>query len=1041
MHTRYTYLLTGILLLFFFQCCYIEKTNAQFPQLYFENITTQNGLSNNTVTCLFQDKKGFLWIGTANGLNKFDGNQFQIFYHEEGNKNSLSGNSIVEILEDETGIFWIATKDGGLTKYDPLQIKDKQFTQIKHNRKDTTSIPSDRMTALFDLNKDYLLISSENMSLGFLNKKTLSITYPAIPIDSTANDFLDPAKSVNRITSGNWIHHITADENFIYISFLAGGGRVFIFDRKTYQVKTNTFEIIASSIPFFNVDKNKIWYASWSKGLYMQENYSVDKTGLLKHKKVLDLPDEVTHILSWDENILIASTRNSGIYLLDKTNYEYERVLHKRAYQNSIASNRVICMLKDRNNIWWMGTNEGLSKYNPVQWQFGAEEITDDYSKQITHFSLYDDGNVLRLCTDKGIYKKNNASGPFKLINFLYNGVQIEPTQIYPLENNKYILNTENANYWYYPETEKIKLFEVERYHVFGKDQYYTSSPLNRGSYQIRDMLTDTIEGNAVYLFATLGWGVGIYDLTEKIFYDFIKDSDSSIQNNMTRVLFKDTNKNYWVGTSEGLYKWNKSFPFKNYFEQYLYNENDPNSISGNSVTGIYEDNNHHLWITTNNGLNEFDGTKFYHYKPPFANSKFMYDIYADKKNNLWIAVPGGFEVFNLITKKFKHIDLPNSEWSLKYPAKILQSESGKWLYGSGNYLISFEPDSFYFNNSFPEIYLSDFSVLDESIFDTEAFDKLKFKYNDNFITISFSSLQLSQPELVKYQYQLSGLNKDWIDIDNSGKINFTSLPPGKYELKVKVTNAQGTWSEGKTLTAFTIIPPYWRQWWFYVLCAICAAGIIYAIVRYRENQLMQIQHIRNKIANDLHDDVGSTLSTINLYSEVAKMKSDPDNKYLKTILDKISNTSLEMQENMNHIVWSLQPRNDTFEQMMLRMKSFALENMQAKNVRTEFFIDEKLNDLKLSSDRRKDLFLIYKESIHNIIKYANCTDVKIHFNKNKDAIEMKIEDNGSGFNLKEKFSGNGLHTMKERSKALNGNLHMHSETGKGTTVLLEFPI
>ncbi|MBK7037536.1 MAG: hypothetical protein IPH42_14635 [Bacteroidetes bacterium] len=133
---------------------------------------------------------------------------------------------------------------------------------------------------------------------------------------------------------------------------------------------------------------------------------------------------------------------------------------------------------------------------------------------------------------------------------------------------------------------------------------------------------------------------------------------------------------------------------------------------------------------------------------------------------------------------------------------------------------------------------------------------------------------------------------------------------------------------------------------------------------------------IRNNIANDLHDDVGSALSTINLYSEVAKMKSNEENEDLKNMLNKISDTSTEMQDNMNHIVWSLQPRNDNFEQMLLRMKSFALETLQIKNITTNFIVDEKLSDIKLTPDKRHELFLIFKEAINNIVKYANCSIV-----------------------------------------------------------------
>lgn len=1027
--------------IFILPCICIHSAFAQFPQFYFENITTENGLSNNTITCLYQDKKGFLWIGTTNGLNKYDGTVFQTFIHKEGNKNSLSGNSIVDILEDESGIFWIATRDGGLTRYDPEQNTDKQFHQFTYNPEDPSSLPSNRMNAIYNLDENYLLFSTENMSVGFLNKKTFEISFAAYQYELPGLQSTDPEKSVKENLTNNWVHHFASDANYMYLSLLAGGGRIFIFDKNTHQLLTPDFKIFSSSINYFLPDGENIWYASWSKGLYVQENYKPGKSLPLQHEKILIIDDEVTHITLWNENYLLASTKNSGVYIVNKKDFTHKQILHNRAEKTSIASNRVICMLKDKNNILWLGTNEGLSKYNPVQWQFSAEEFSPDYSKQLNHFSIYEDEKFLRINTDNGMYKKDKLLNAVYKNDITYQNIKIEPTIIFPWQNSNYILNTENGSYWYDLEKEKVHLIDITKFYSFSTNTTYFHNSLTRGNYQVRDMLADTIDGHVVLVCAALGWGMGICDLTDSIFYDFIKIGENSLQNNMTRVLFRDSKKNYWVGTSEGLYKWKKSFPFKNEFEKYLHNDAATNTLSGNSISGMYEDKNGTLWITTNNGLNAFDGITFTRYSPSFASSNSMYEIYPDSKENLWIAVATGFEVFNISTKKFQHIEIPEKNWLLKYPSKMNTRDDGKRMYGAGNYLISFYPDSFYFENNFPEIYLTGFDVFDDPIFQTASFSNLHFPHKKNFITISFSCLQLSQPKTVRYKYLLQGLNEEWIEMDNTGKISFTSLPPGKYTLLAKVTNAQGEWSSEKKLVHFSIKPPYWQTWWFYLLCVLAGGAIVYAIIRYREKNLLQLQTMRNKIANDLHDDVGSALSTINLYSEVAKMKTGKNNDELKNILDKISDTSIEMQENMNHIVWSLQPRNDVFEHIILRLKRYAVENLQVKNIRTDFFIDEKLNDVRLSAEKRKELFLIFKEALHNILKYADCSEVKIRFQKIKNTIQLEIQDNGSGFDDSEKFDGNGLHTMRERAATLKGTLQISARQGEGTTVVLQFPV
>ncbi|MBK9557049.1 MAG: hypothetical protein IPO47_14685 [Bacteroidetes bacterium] len=335
-------------------------------------------------------------------------------------------------------------------------------------------------------------------------------------------------------------------------------------------------------------------------------------------------------------------------------------------------------------------------------------------------------------------------------------------------------------------------------------------------------------------------------------------------------------------------------------------------------------------------------------------------------------------------------------------------------------------------------MYITDLLVSDELIDKSNFYTDLVFKHDENFVTINFSSLQLSQPNTVKYRYQLSGLTENWTDLGKNNVIRFTSLPPGKYTLYIQVTNPQGDWSSSSNMLSFEILKPYWQTWWFYLLCILSLIGITFLIIRYREQQLKNVLSMRNKIANDLHDDVGSALSTINLYSEVAKNKSGA-NKDLEPILDKITGISTEMQDNMTHIVWSLQPRNDNFDQMLLRIKSYALENLSVKNIEIYFDIDEKLSGIKIAANKRKELFLIYKEVLNNIQKYANATQVHIQFKRLGGDLRMEIRDNGIGFDIKALNDGNGMFTMRERAAALNGNFDMDSEPGKGTTVVLTF--
>lgn len=1018
---------------------YKPLSAQQFPDFHFENISTADGLSDNTITCLFQDNKGFLWIGTGNGLNRYDGNIVTTYFYEEGNANSLGGNFISGIIQDDAGVFWIGTRDGGITRLDLSAPLAKQFKRFSNIPGDSTTMFSNRITTLAELNSDYIVFSAEGISAGFINRKTFEITYHESK--NTAVALLD-TKITSPQPDGNvWLQLIKREGNTVYLSGLIGG-TVYAFDNTNPIVPKNSTDGTASSIQNFDIDGDTIWVGAWVHGLFIQENplgKAIDKS--LALKKVVPIEAEVLSVLSWDKNFVLAGSKGNGLYLVNKKTFEYKVFQHDRADAFSLAGNKINCLLKDSNGILWVGTSAGLSKYNTIQWQLNATLIKDDFTKEITHFSIFEfKDHTFGLNTGMGLFRYFPESQTFTQHHFMYNGAEINPTAIVAISDEKHYLTTETNTFFIDLKTLHIAEIFPETLCNPVLETCYRTKDVLFGNYQIYDVLFDTFDNHILHFFTTIGSGVGIYDATDDTYYNLFQYSNkpNSISNNFVRNIYRDSKGNIWVSTSEGLNKWNKSFPIKNDFTIYKHSITDSNSISHNNISAVWEAPDGILWIATSNGLNAFDGKKFTRYYNTVNGLQQMFGLYPDNKGNLWLPIKGGFLVFSLQNRNFRFVPLIYSGWSLRSPAKLLKSKSGTWMYGAGNYLISFNPDQYIFETGFPELYITDLLVSDKLIDKSNFYSDLVFKHDENFVTINFSSLQLSQPNTVKYRYQLSGLTENWTDLGKNNVIRFTSLPPGKYTLYIQVTNPQGDWSSSSNMLSFEILKPYWQTWWFYLLCILSLIGITFLIIRYREQQLKNVLSMRNKIANDLHDDVGSALSTINLYSEVAKNKSGA-NKDLEPILDKITGISTEMQENMTHIVWSLQPRNDNFDQMLLRIKSYALENLSVKNIEIYFDIDEKLSGIKIAANKRKELFLIYKEVLNNIQKYANATQVHIQFKRLGGDLRMEIRDNGIGFDIKALNDGNGMFTMRERAAALNGNFDMDSEPGKGTTVVLTF--
>ncbi|MBA3647154.1 MAG: hypothetical protein H0W62_01160 [Chitinophagales bacterium] len=1029
-----------LLLVYFITLTLASK--GETPDFHFENFTTENGLSNNEVSCFYQDKNGFLWIGTKFGLNKFDGNQFQSFYHNPNDSNSLSGNQIVDLLQDENGVFWVATKDGGLTRYDPLAQHGKQFDQFINSPENPLSFPTNRLNCVFNYSSKYIMAGAEGFPIVLIDKKSLKVVRWTAVMDTSDLFSLFNADIKQQLLWSPWVHKIKRQNDTLFISFLSATIVYRIVKNRLYNPKYNpSIEADPSgilTIPDFCIDGKKIWCTSWKQGLFLQQDSFFNDHWTISTKKFGDFNDVAKAVSNYNQQYLLVASASTGLYLIDKNNGKKISFRNRKSEPYSLASNQTTSLFKDRDGNWWIGTLEGFSRFDSKQWQIKITPILSDAFPDFTSFSIFeDDENILRICTSDGIYKKASGEKSFHLVPFEFRNKLLSTTLIHEYAPGEFILGTELSFFKYYPRSETIEPVPEDKQFNFHTGLY------DFGTFQIRSMVSDTLHQHPVLMYAPLGWGLGLYDLVTKERFDFIVNHSikNSIGNNLSRKIIKDKMGVIWVATSGGLFKWRGQSELINDFDSYFHIPNDSSSISSNDISDIFADANNHLWITTIGGaLNEFDGNRFTCYRADLPQSNLMYGIYADRSNRFWIPSAAGFEVFDRAEKRFFHVRVFNSTIMLRPPAQIMLDKNGTMMYAAKNFLVSFQPDSLRFDKTFPKIYLTDFKVMDQSIFQTSVYSNLRLPYNKNFITIDFSSLQLSHSSQVKYQYQLAGLNDEWFFEDADGKANFMSLPPANYTFKVKAANAEGKWSDALNLVSFTILKPYWQEWWFYMLVLAVIIFITWYIISLRFRQILRLQTVRNRIANDLHDDVGSALSTISLYTEVAQLKSS-DEIGLKQILTKISATSQEMQENMNFIVWSIQPRNDRFDHMVLRMKQYAIEVLQTKNVQVQFEYDEKVQAIKFFAEQRKEIFLIFKETVNNISKYANCRSVSICLERNGNQFRMTISDDGSGFIYKDKYAGNGLHSMNERARTLNGIINIRSTPGKGTVVELQLVV
>jgi two-component sensor histidine kinase len=311
----------------------------------------------------------------------------------------------------------------------------------------------------------------------------------------------------------------------------------------------------------------------------------------------------------------------------------------------------------------------------------------------------------------------------------------------------------------------------------------------------------------------------------------------------------------------------------------------------------------------------------------------------------------------------------------------------------------------------------------------------LSLKYGHyNNIQLAFSDYSVFDAEKISYEYALYKKGDTvWNKINGKPELTISDLSPGKYQLFLRASNVFSDYSEEVKAFPVVIIPPWWQTWWSRLLAIMVLCLIAYGIYRYRIIQINHLQMIRNNIASDLHDDIGSTLNSISIYSEVAKQQAGKE----IPALDLIGANSRKIVDSMSDIVWTINPDNDSFEKIIQRMRSFAYQLLKAKKVEYTFEVDEKLNSIVLPMQVRKNFYLVFKEAITNVIKYSQASRVSIVLFEKNRAIMLRIRDNGKGIPVNAETQGNGLLNMSRRAVEMRAELNITSANGEGTEIEL----
>ena len=462
-----------------------------------------------------------------------------------------------------------------------------------------------------------------------------------------------------------------------------------------------------------------------------------------------------------------------------------------------------------------------------------------------------------------------------------------------------------------------------------------------------------------------------------------------------------------------------------------------------------------YLWIGTNGGgLNRMDlqtgKCQVFSTKDGLPNNV-IYGILPDDESNLWMSTNKGLSSYNLKKSSFRNFDYKDGLQSNEFNrGAYCRTSEGCLYFGGMNGFNYFYPREIRNNTSRPQVVITGLKIRNQpvaiqaegspllkSIYLTE---KLTLAFKDNFISFEFASMDFTDPGKNLYRYKLEGFDKDWINSGNTYSANYTNLDPGIYTFQVKGSNNDEFWNEKETSIKVIILPPWYMTWWFRTLVGLLILLAGYGFYRFRLSQALKLLSIRDRIAVDLHDEVGSNLSNIYIFSNVAQQKAKANDE-TAPLLQKISDYTQQSMEAMNDIVWMINTRNDRFENIMVRMRTLAAEFSEASDCKLHLNFDESLNNVKLNMEERKNFYLIYKEAINNTAKYAGCKTVWIDMKLHQNTVTLNIRDNGKGFDVSNTVKGNGLYNMKKRAQMLKGALTVTSKIGEGTALQLNFKV
>ncbi len=987
---------------------------AQKQNLKFNHISIDDGLSQNAIVSICQDKYGFMWFGTENGLNRYNGYNITIYKNDPDDSSSLTNNYITSICKDIDGELWIGT-EGGLCKYN---YEQDNFERYNHNSGNPNGLSGDVIINLYPDPLGGIWISINLGGIDYYDKKTGKFTHYKHDSKKPKSISSNLVFSVLRDKSGNlWFTTINGLNKFIpdknqfekYFhkpdnpKSLSSNIVIDIKEDKSgnlwittnnglneFNPKNNSFTLHNTTLSnnkntgtnnlynLFIDYNNKIWIAS-SWGLLKYDKQK-NLTTIYKHNpsNPQSLSFDITSSIFEDnDHNLWIGTFGGGVNWVNLNPLAFIHINKDSEDTNSLFNNDIFSICKTRDNILWLGTIGFLERCDPQKKLFTHYPIfnPDPDNPNILINSLFEDSfNLLWIGTSNGLSR-------------------------FDRKKRKFIQ---------YPNPENKHKIQNQIWHI-GED--------NKGN---------------IWLSSRIGLGKYIRNKDSVIYFLTDTNVHKDIPNCDIRYTFEDTNETLWIGAYGGLY----IFDTKNNKIKYQTSKTDTkNSLNKDAIFCISECSDEigeKLWLATNNGLVHYDiktkTLKRYLEKDGICNSV-IYGMQEDNNGNIWLSTNNGMAKFNRKTMKFKNYHKHDGLQSNAFRFGASYKDSKGLIYFGGiNGLTIFNPDSIKESKIIPDVIITEFYLFDKIVPINKEIDKkfilkkdisltneIELTYKQNIFSFDFVAINYNQINNNKYAYMLEGLNEDWIYIGTKNHVSFNGIPPGEYIFRVKGSNVDDYWNEKDTSIKITILPPYWKTIWFRISTIILIMLIIYVLYRIRiqsiKAQNTLLEHTVRTRTKDLYE--------LNTQLEEKQADLEVKQEEITAQRDSIEDQNTELEKHRNKLDQLVKERTGELEiakekaEESDRLKSAFLANM-SHEIRTPMNaiigFSNLLNDTDFNAKEKSELILhIVNNSntllhlIDDIIDIAKIEAGQLNINKKNYKLNKQLYELLELFSEKEK--------------------------------------